>query len=75
VILSDELPLLSKAVASSRRAMRVIHENLGWAVVYNVVAIPSAAMGLVTPLVAAVGMSVSSIIVVLNALRALKVKG
>ena len=44
--------------------------NLAWAVAYNAIALPAAALGLVTPLVASAGMAVSSLIVVANALRA-----
>ena len=47
----------------------IIRENLAWATVYNAVAIPAAALGLVSPLLAAVGMSCSSLVVVGNALR------
>ena len=60
-------------VAGARRAFAVIRENLAWAAVYNVVAIPAAAFGLVTPVWAAVGMSVSSLAVVANALRLTRV--
>jgi Cu2+-exporting ATPase len=48
----------------------VIRENLGWALAYNAIALPAAALGLVTPLMASAGMAVSSLIVVANALRA-----
>jgi len=49
--------------------MRVIRQNLAWAAAYNAVAIPLAAAGWVTPLIAGVGMAVSSLLVVGNALR------
>ena len=49
--------------------MRVVRQNLAWALGYNLVAIPAAAMGMVQPWMAAVGMSLSSLVVVLNALR------
>ena len=74
VILSDELPRLIDALRHARRALRVIRQNLGWAVAYNLVAVPAAALGLVTPLIAALGMSVSSLTVVLNALRVRRMK-
>jgi len=68
-VLSDELPLIADAILHARRTFRVVRENLAWAFAYNAVAIPAAALGYVTPLLAAVGMSVSSLVVVGNALR------
>jgi len=69
VILSDDLPRLHEAIRHARRTLAVVRQNLGWAAAYNAVAIPAAALGFVTPLVAAIGMSLSSLVVVLNALR------
>lgn len=71
VLMSERLDPLIDAAVTARRALRVIRENLGWAVVYNAIALPLAAFGQVTPLVAAAGMSLSSLTVVLNALRLL----
>jgi Cu2+-exporting ATPase len=70
VVLSDDLSRLPLAIAQARRTLSIVRQNLGWAFAYNAVAIPAAALGLVTPLVAAAGMSLSSLAVVLNALRA-----
>ena len=56
-------------VAAARKTRRVIRENLLWALLYNVVAVPLAAAGWVTPWMASIGMSASSLVVVLNALR------
>jgi Cu2+-exporting ATPase len=53
----------------SRATMRIVRQNLAWAIVYNATALPLAAMGYVPPWAAAIGMSASSLIVVLNALR------
>jgi P-type Cu2+ transporter len=75
VVLSDELPRIADAVAHARRTFRVIRQNLGWAFAYNAIAIPAAAFGFVTPLVAAAGMSLSSLIVVANALRLARLAG
>jgi len=69
VVLSDELPRIAEAIAHARRAFRIVRQNLAWAFAYNVIAIPAAAMGFVTPLVAAIGMSASSLAVVGNSLR------
>ncbi len=62
---------LLAAIGLARRALRVIRENLLWASAYNLVAIPLAVAGLVTPWVAAIGMSASSLLVVGNAMRLL----
>ena len=69
VLLSDNLADLADAVAITRRARRVLRQNIAWALGYNLVAIPLAAAGLVTPLLAGIGMSASSLIVVANAAR------
>jgi Cu2+-exporting ATPase len=49
--------------------MRIVRQNLIWAVVYNATALPLAVVGMVPPWLAAIGMSASSLVVVLNALR------
>lgn len=72
VLTSERLDTLVAAYDASRRALRVIRQNLAWALAYNVVALPLAVLGHVTPLVAAIGMSSSSLLVVLNALRLLR---
>lgn len=69
VLLSNRLDALVAAFSLARRTRRVIIENLLWAGLYNGLMLPFAALGWVTPVWAAVGMSVSSLIVVLNALR------
>ncbi len=69
ILLSTRLAPLTEALAIARRTLRIIRQNLGWAVAYNLLAIPAAALGLVTPWLAAVGMSLSSLVVVGNALR------
>ncbi len=75
VILSDALPRIGEAIRQARRTLAVVRQNLGWAIAYNAVAIPAAALGYVTPLLAAIGMSLSSLVVVLNALRLARLPG
>ncbi|SDJ92176.1 Cu2+-exporting ATPase [Pseudomonas indica] len=69
VLLSNRLESLVQAFAMARRTRRIIVENLLWASLYNGLVLPFAAIGWVTPIWAALGMSVSSLLVVLNALR------
>ncbi len=69
VLLSEQLPHLVDAVVMARRTRSVIRQNLSWALVYNLMALPLAMMGWVAPWMAAIGMSGSSLLVVLNALR------
>ena len=69
VLLSNRLQALVQAFELARRTRRNILENLLWATLYNGLMLPFAALGWITPVWAAIGMSVSSLIVVLNALR------
>lgn len=69
VLMAGSLTNLTEGVRLSRRAWNVIRENLAWALGYNLVALPLAVLGYVTPWIAAIGMSASSLLVVLNALR------
>lgn len=65
------LSAIGDALAVARRAMRVIRQNFAWAVAYNAVALPLAAIGSIGPWEAAIGMTASSFIVVINAMRPL----
>ncbi|TGN41403.1 heavy metal translocating P-type ATPase [Marinobacter confluentis] len=69
VLLSSQLTELPEALYTSRSMRRIIRQNMVWALTYNVLALPLAAAGLVPPWLAAIGMSLSSLVVVLNALR------
>jgi Cu2+-exporting ATPase len=69
VLLNGQLYQLVEALNTSRQTRRIIRQNMIWAFGYNVCALPLAAAGLVAPWLAAIGMSASSLIVVLNALR------
>jgi Cu2+-exporting ATPase len=69
VIVSGDLRELPRAVAHARRALKIVGQNIAWAFVYNVLVLPLALTGALTPWAAALGMSASSLVVALNALR------
>jgi P-type Cu2+ transporter len=69
VLMSGRLSSLTDAAAMAARTLGVVRQNLAWATLYNALAIPAAALGLINPWVSALGMSVSSALVVINALR------
>jgi len=69
VFLGDSLAPIPFAIRAARRTMAIVRQNFGLAIAYNLVAVPLAIAGFVTPLVAAVAMSLSSLIVIVNSLR------
>ena len=69
ILLTDRLHGVVEAVDAAGRTLAVIRQNLAWALAYNVAALPMAALGYVTPWMAGIGMALSSLLVVTNALR------
>jgi Cu2+-exporting ATPase len=69
VLLSDRLERLPQSITHARKTLKIIRQNVAWAIGYNLLALPLAAAGYIAPWMAAIGMSASSLIVVLNALR------
>jgi Cu2+-exporting ATPase len=70
ILAAGRVGAITELFEAAVRSRRVIWQNLAWAVLYNVIAMPLALFGLVSPLIAAIGMSASSVMVVLNGLRA-----
>jgi Cu2+-exporting ATPase len=75
VLLNDNLAQLAEGFVVARRTMAVVRQNVTWAVLYNLTALPAAAAGLLSPWQAALGMSLSSALVVLNSSRLASLRG
>ncbi len=69
VLLGGKLSAVPQAISASKKSQRIIRQNLRWALIYNTVILFPAALGYVPPWLAAIGMSLSSFVVVMNALR------
>ncbi|MBB5371465.1 MULTISPECIES: heavy metal translocating P-type ATPase [unclassified Janthinobacterium] len=69
VLLSSQLRSVQDTAKTAARSMSIIRENLGWATLYNVTAIPAAALDFLNPWLSGVGMAASSAVVIANALR------
>ncbi|PIE43344.1 MAG: copper-translocating P-type ATPase [Gammaproteobacteria bacterium] len=72
LLLKNDLSCIPVVIAMGKRANRIIKQNITWAITYNILALPLAVAGMIPPYLAAIGMSLSSLLVVINALRAKK---
>jgi Cu2+-exporting ATPase len=69
VLMGESLTPLTHGVQLARQTLSIIRQNLSWALLYNLVALPMAAAGWLAPWMAAIGMSASSVLVILNSMR------
>ena len=69
VLIKGDLQGVVTAIKLSKRTIRTIKENLFWAFIYNIIGIPLAAIGMLSPMIGAFAMSLSSVSVVSNSLR------
>ena len=69
VLMGEQLTAVADAYVLSKRTLRIVRQNLGWAAFYNAVCVPLAWVGLLPPWLAGLGMALSSLLVVMNALR------
>ncbi len=72
ILLHNDLTILPKMITLAEKTKKIIKQNITWAITYNLSALPLAALGYLPPYLAAIGMSVSSLVVLLNALRLYK---
>lgn len=69
VFIGEKLMPVALAIRVARRTMQIVRENFAFSILYNLLAVPLALFGYVTPLIAAIAMSLSSLVVVANSLR------
>ncbi len=72
ILLTEQLSHLMVGINIAHQTLKIIRQNVIWAIAYNVLALPAAAIGWISPWMAAIGMSFSSLLVVANALRLVK---
>ncbi len=69
VVMGGQLQRIAQSLRLARRTMRIVRQNLGWALAYNLACIPLAVAGWIPAWLAGLGMAASSLLVVANALR------
>ena len=69
ILLNSNIALIHKAILKAKKCSRIIKQNLSWALAYNLIMLPAAVAGFVPPWAAAIGMALSSLLVVVNATR------
>jgi Cu2+-exporting ATPase len=74
VVANPSLLAITQAIALARSTRRIIRQNIAWSIAYNALTLPLALGGFLTPWLASIGMSLSSLLVVANALRLLRVR-
>ena len=74
ILLTDRIDPIGLIAGQSKRSLNIIRQNMSWALAYNLLALPLAIMGMVPPWLAAIGMSLSSALVVINSWRLMSIK-
>ena len=74
ILLQTDMNKVNGTIQQAHKTLRIIKQNISWAVIYNTLALPLAALGFVEPYAAVIGMSASSLVVVLNSLRLTSIK-
>jgi Cu2+-exporting ATPase len=75
VVANPSLLAITEALRLAQSTRRIIRQNIAWSIVYNAIALPLALGGFLTPWLASLGMSLSSLLVIANSLRLLRIKG